>query len=296
MTHRIHSRSVSTLIGFSAILLWSLLALFTAASGSVPPFQLMTMTFALGGMIGLISWIFRPQAIRALRQPLKVWVIGVGALFGYHFAYFTALKNAPPIEAGLIAYLWPLLIILFSALLPDEKLKWNHLVGGLLGLLGAGLIVTGGSAIAFRSEYLFGYSMALLCALIWSGYSVILRRFSAVSTDVVTGFCLATALCALIAHGLLEQTVWPADSIEWIAVLCLGLGPVGLAFYTWDFGMKHGDIQVLGAASYLAPLFSSLALIAVGYAEYTWAVGLACAFITAGALIAAKQMLKFKRR
>ena len=285
------TRSTSTLIGFIAILLWSLLALFTAASGNVPPFQLMAMTFALGGMIGLVSWIFRPHAIRALRQPVKVWVIGVGALFGYHFAYFTALKNAPPIEAGLIAYLWPLLIILFSALLPGERLRWNHLVGGSLGLIGAGLIVTGGSAVEFRSEYLFGYSMALLCALIWSSYSVVLRRFSGVSTDVVTGFCLATSVCAVIAHGLLEQTVWPTDAMEWGAVLCLGLGPVGFAFYVWDFGMKHGDIQVLGAASYLAPLFSSLALIAVGFAEYTWAIGLACAFITAGALIAAKQML-----
>ena len=285
------TRSTSTLIGFSAILLWSLLALFTAASGKVPPFQLMAMTFALGGMIVLISWIFRPHAIRALRQPISVWVLGVGSLFGYHFAYFTALKNAPPIEAGLIAYLWPLLIIVFSALLPGEKLKWHHIAGGVLGLSGAALIVTGGGSVDFRSEYAFGYGMALLCALIWSGYSVALRRFSAVSTDVVTGFCLATSLCALAAHGVLEETVWPADITEWLAVLCLGLGPVGLAFYTWDFGMKHGDIQVLGAGSYLAPLFSTLALIAVGYADFTWAVGLACALITLGALVAAKELL-----
>jgi drug/metabolite transporter (DMT)-like permease len=285
------SKTAATSVGFIAILLWSLLALFTAASGAVPPFQLTAMTFALGGMIGVVSWIFRPHAIGELRQPAKVWLLGVLGLFGYHFAYFTALKNAPPVEAGLIAYLWPLLIVLFSALLPGERLRWYHLAGGALGLSGAALIVTGGSAVEFRAEYSFGYAMAFLCALIWSGYSVLSRRFSGVSTDVVTGFCLATALLALLAHGFMEETVWPETITEWLAVLCLGLGPVGLAFYVWDYGVKRGDIQVLGAASYLAPLLSTLALMAAGFAEFTAAIGIACALITAGAVLAAKAMI-----
>lgn len=285
------TRTSSTFVGFIAILLWSLLALFTAASGDIPPFQLTALSFALGGLIGVVSWLFRPHAIKQLRQSAPVWGLGVVGLFGYHFAYFTALKNAPPVEAGLIAYLWPLFIVLFSALLPGERLKWQHIVGGVLGLLGAALIVTGGSAVEFRSEYSFGYAMAFLCAFIWSGYSVLSRRFAEVSTDVVTGFCLATSLLAFIAHLILEETVWPSSGIQWMAVLALGLGPVGFAFYVWDYGVKHGDIQVLGAASYLAPLLSTLALIGAGYANFTWAVAIACALITLGALIAAKDML-----
>lgn len=285
------TRTSSTFVGFIAILLWSLLALFTAASGDIPPFQLTALSFALGGLIGVVSWLFRPHAIKQLRQSAPVWGLGVVGLFGYHFAYFTALKNAPPVEAGLIAYLWPLFIVLFSALLPGERLKWQHIVGGVLGLLGAALIVTGGSAVEFRSEYSFGYAMAFLCAFIWSGYSVLSRRFAEVSTDVVTGFCLATSLLAFIAHLILEETVWPSSGIQWVAVLALGLGPVGFAFYVWDYGVKHGDIQVLGAASYLAPLLSTLALIGAGYANFTWAVAIACALITLGALIAAKDML-----
>lgn len=285
------TRTSSTFVGFIAILLWSLLALFTAASGDIPPFQLTALSFALGGLIGVVSWLFRPHAIKQLRQSAPVWGLGVVGLFGYHFAYFTALKNAPPVEAGLIAYLWPLFIVLFSALLPGERLKWQHIVGGVLGLLGAALIVTGGSAVEFRSEYSFGYAMAFLCAFIWSGYSVLSRRFAEVSTDVVTGFCLATSLLAFIAHLILEETVWPSSGIQWVAVLALGLGPVGFAFYVWDYGVKHGDIQVLGAASYLAPLLSTLALICAGYANFTWAVAIACALITLGALIAAKDML-----
>jgi drug/metabolite transporter (DMT)-like permease len=286
------TKQIATAIGFVAVLLWALLALFTAASGGVPPFQLAAMTFAVGGSIGVASWLWRPAGVRALRQPARVWLLGVGGLFGYHFAYFTALRNAPPVEAGLIAYLWPLLIIVFSALLPGERLRLHHVLGGVLGLAGAALIVTGGGVVAFRTQYAFGYGTALVCALIWSSYSVLSRRFAQVPTDAVTGFCLVTSVLALLAHVLLETTVWPESLIQWMAVLGLGLGPVGVAFYVWDIGVKRGDIQVLGAASYLAPLLSTLVLIASGYAAFTWVVAVACVLITGGAMLAAKDLLR----
>jgi drug/metabolite transporter (DMT)-like permease len=227
----------------------------------------------------------------ALRQPGSVWVLGITGLFGYHFAYFTALRNAPPVEAGLIAYLWPLLIVLFSALLPGERLRVHHVLGALLGLLGAALIVTKGGTVHFQVEYTFGYTMAMVCALTWSSYSVLSRRFAQIPTDVVTGFCLVTSVLAALAHLALENTVWPSNAVEWLATLGLGLGPVGLAFYVWDYGVKHGDIQVLGAASYLAPLLSTLILIVTGFGQLTWVVAAACLLITGGAAFAAKELL-----
>ncbi|MCP5085664.1 MAG: EamA family transporter [Rhodobacteraceae bacterium] len=281
----------ATLIGSIAVLLWSLLALFTASSGAVPPFQLAAMTFLIGGLTGASTWIVRPRKIRALRQKPQVWIVGVTGLFGYHFFYFSALRAAPPVEAGLIAYLWPLLIVLFSAFLPGERIRLHHIIGVLAGFLGAFLIVTGGRGISIAPEYLSGYAMALICALIWSGYSVLSRRFADVPTDVVTGFCLATSLLALFAHLGLEQTVWPSRPTEWLAVLGLGLGPVGLAFFVWDYGVKNGDIQVLGAASYGAPLLSTVVLMAFGYSAPTWVLAAACLLITGGAVIAAKDMI-----
>ncbi|EYR83573.1 EamA family transporter [Shinella sp. 838] len=280
----------ATLIGFSAILMWSLLALFTAASGKMPPFQLSAVCFLIGSLPGMLVLIARPERARLLRQPAKVWVTGILGLFGYHFLYFTALRNAPAVEAGLIAYLWPLLIVVGSALLPGEKLKWNHVVGAFLGLGGTVLIV-GRNGFAFDEAYLIGYGAAFLCAFTWSGYSLLTRRFEAVSTDVVTGFCLATALLSLLCHLMLETTVWPQTGFEWLAIAGLGLLPVGAAFYAWDFGVKNGDIQILGAASYAAPLLSTLVLILSGFAEPSWRIGLACLLVTGGAILAAKDMI-----
>lgn len=286
---------LATLIGFSAIAMWALLALFTAGSGKVPPFQLSAMTFAIGASIGLISWLWRPGAAKHLRQPPVVWLVGVVGLFGYHFLYFTALRNAPAVEASLIAYLWPLLIVLGSALMPGERLHWYHIAGALLGLVGTVLIVTKGGSFGFEARYSFGYAMAGLCAFTWSAYSLLSRRLAHVPTDAVTGFCVATAVLSLICHLALEQTVWPEGLMQWAAVLALGLLPVGAAFYAWDFGIKRGNIQVLGAASYAAPLLSTLVLIIAGASEPSLRILAACLLITAGAALAAKDMI-FSRR
>lgn len=286
----------ATLIGLIAIGLWALLALLTAASGPVPPFQMTAICFAIATIIGLMALARNRKGLAVLKQPLPVWLLGVGGLFGYHFFYFTALRNAPVVEAGLIAYLWPLLIILFSALLPGERLKLHHIAGGMLGFTGAVLIISNGGSFDFQAQHSSGYLAALACALIWSGYSVLSRRFAEVPSDAVTGFCAMSSVLALVCHLLLETTQWPQTSSQWVALLALGLGPVGVAFYVWDYGVKKGNIQVLGAASYTAPVLSTFALITTGFAQASWSLLLATALVTLGAVVAAKEMIFSKQR
>jgi drug/metabolite transporter (DMT)-like permease len=281
----------ATFVGFIAVAAWALLALLTDMTGNVPPLQLLAFTFAIGAIPGLIAMAIQPARRAALRQPLPVWIVGVGGLAGYHFAYFTALDNAPAIDASLIAYLWPLFIVLGSALMPGERLRWHHVVGAFLGLSGAALIVTKGGSVNFEAKYAFGYAMAGLCALIWSSYSLLSRRNSSVPTDTVTGFCIVTAALGLIAHLAFEQSVWPQAVSEWIAIILLGLVPLGAAFMAWDYGVKRGDIQVLGAASYASPLLSTLVLILAGRADISNYTIAACLLITFGAVLAAKDMI-----
>ncbi|MFZ2099090.1 MAG: DMT family transporter [Oricola sp.] len=290
-------RFIATLIGFSAVLMWALLALFTAASGKVPPFQLSAMTFAIGAAIGFAANARRNARARTRTPvPWQAYVLGIGGLFGYHFLYFTALRHAPAVEASLICYLWPMLIVTGSALMPGERLGWHHLVGVACGFAGTALIVTGGEGFALKGEYAYGYAVAVAAAFTWAGYSLLSRRFSAIPTDIVAAYCLATAILSLAAHLALETTVWPQTPLEWAAVAALGALPVGAAFYVWDHGVKHGDIQVLGASSYAAPLISTIILIAAGRAEVTWAIAIACLLITGGAAIAAKDLLLRRRK
>ena len=290
-------RSRATLVGLVAVLLWSLLALFTVGTGAVPPFQLSAMCFAIGGLVGALAILVRGGSLyRAMRQPAHVWALGVGGIFGYHFFYFTALRNAPPAEASLIAYLWPLLIVLFSGFLPRERLGVLHVAGALAGLFGAALLVTHGGSLEFDARYALGYAAAAACALIWSAYSVLSRLVGSAPTDVVAGFCLASAVLAALCHLGLEETVWPGGALEWAAVVALGVGPVGGAFYVWDVGVKHGDIQLLGTASYAAPLLSTAVLIAAGIAAATPELVQAALLIVGGAVLAAWGSARAKAR
>src|SRR5665647_2647518 len=197
----------ATLIGLTAILMWSLLAALTVATGKIPAFQLAAMTFAIGALVGPLAWIGRPDAIRALWQPPLAWIVGVGGLFGYHALYFLALRFAPPAEAGLLNYLWPLLIVLFSSLLPGERLLPHHILGALLGLAGTVLLFTGSGAGGFEAGQLPGLLAAFVAAFVWAAYSVMSRKLKAVPTDAVAGFCLATALLAAAVHWTVTSTV-----------------------------------------------------------------------------------------
>ncbi len=281
------TRPRATAIGFVAVLLWALLALFTVGSAPVPPLLLNTLCFAIGGTIGLI-WTVATGAMAGLRRvPAKVYIFGTVGLFGYHALYFSALRLAPAAEAGLIAYLWPLLIVIFSGLLPGERLRAGHLAGALLGFAGAALIISGGRT-GFSAENLPGYGLALLCALTWSGYSVLSRLVGDAPTATVAVFCVATAALSLPLHLIFEETIWPATTLGWLSVIGLGLGPVGLAFYVWDIGVKQGDIQLLGTSSYAAPLMSTLILVGFGVTAPSSTLFWAALLIAGGAAIAAR--------
>src|SRR5260221_2958404 len=186
----------ATLIGLTAILMWSLLSVMTVATGKIPAFQLAAMTFAIGAAVAFTSFIWRRAAFVALKQPLVVWMVGVGGLFGYHALYFLALRFAPPAEAGLLSYLWPLLIVLFSSLLPGERLAAHHIIGALLGLAGTVLLLSGNSGGGFEPGQIPGLAAAFVAAFVWAAYSVMSRKLKAVPTDALAGLCLATALLA----------------------------------------------------------------------------------------------------
>lgn len=285
------TRNRATAIGFVAVLLWSLLALFTVGTAPTPPLLLNTLCFACGGTLGMI-WAWRQDSLPALRNvPFRIYAFGTIGLFGYHALYFSALRLAPAAEAGLIAYLWPLLIVVFSGLLPGEKLRAGHLIGALIGFSGAALIIAGGGA-GLSGEFAVGYTLAFLCALTWSSYSVLSRWVGDAPTATVAVFCLATAALSLPLHLAFEHTVLPTTALGWASIAGLGIGPVGLAFFVWDIGVKRGDIQLLGTSSYAAPLLSTLVLVLCGVAAPSFTLLWAAILITGGAFVAARASVR----
>jgi len=274
----------ATLAGCGAIALWATLGLLSRAAASIPPLQLTAMSFAVSSVLGLGLLALRGE-LAVLRQPLLVWLHGIFGLFGFHAFYFAALAWAPPAEANLINYLWPLLIVLMSAALPGMSLSRWHLLGVACGVAGCALLLGGGAALSAAA--LPGYLCAMASAVTWAVYSVLARRLSAVPTGAVAGFCAATAVLAAASHFAFERSVVP-DGAALATVVALGIGPVGAAFFLWDLGMKRGDPRLLGTLAYATPVASTLLLALGGYAALTPTVLGAAALVALGGLVAAR--------
>jgi drug/metabolite transporter (DMT)-like permease len=282
------AQRTATGLGLAAILLWSSLAVLTTATEGLPPFQVLAIGFGVAALLGLARTALQGRrGWQALRQPWSAFALTTAALFGYHALYFIALKRAPAVEANLINYLWPLLIVVFAGLLAGVKVRGGQWLGTVLGLVAAVLLVTRGESIEVRPEFLPGYLAALGAALIWALYSVLNRRFADVPSAAITVACAGVAVLGGVAHGLFETTVSPTAS-QWVVLLVMGIGPVGAAFWLWDHGTKRGDIALLGSLSYLAPLLSTLLLVASGRAQAHGIHAVAIALLLAGAWLSVR--------
>ena len=215
--------------------------------------------------------------------------LGIYGLFGYHALYFAALKLAPPAEANLIASLWALFTVLFSGLLPGHRLRPAHIAGAAARAggrhdAGVGQARRRGRC---RLDQRLGFALAFACALVWSSYSVASRLFAHVPSESIAVACLATSALAFVS-SLAFETWTPPDTLSWLALVGLGLGPVGAAFLLWDIGMKGGSVPLLGVLSYASPILSTVLLVALGLAQATWSLAIACGLMVAAAIIATR--------
>jgi len=280
------SRKAFALAVFT-LLLWSLLAYFAARLSYLPSLWNLGIAFSVGGLIGGL----RPAAWKV--SPI-VLLVGVYGIFGYHYLYFLAFRIAPAVETNLINYLWPLLIVLLSPLIvPSTPLRLHHIIGGLMGLAGALLILSGGK-LHLEVQYIQGYLLAAGAAIIWATYTLLTKRLQPFPNASVGAFILLSGILALSAYfietgSLHMPTPRPSD---WLIILLLGLGPMGLAFFSWDAAIKLGDPRIIGALSYLTPLTSTAILVIFGDHTLSWTSLLAMLLIVGGAITGSWDVLR----
>lgn len=272
-----------TLLALAAIALWGSLAPLGVALQHVPPFLLTGIGLLVGSLIGLPLSGWR---LSAWQVPARTLALGVYGLFGFHFLLFIALRNAPPVQANLVNYLWPLGIVLLApVLLPGVRLRSGHVVAALLGFAGAAIAILGGRNV--QGGFAWGYIPALLSAWVWASYSLWTQRVPPFPSAAIGGFGLVSGLLSLLCHVLLEPAA-ALDARDAVLLLALGLGPLGAAFYCWDAALKRGDARFIGVLSFLTPLLSTLGLLVMRGESPSASVTTAAVLIVAAAVLGAR--------
>ena len=275
--------SSATWLALGAIALWGTLAGLGVALKHVPPFLLTGIALLIGSLIALPLSGFR---LSVWRVPAPTLVLGVYGLFGFHFLLFVALRLAPPVQANLVNYLWPLLmVVLAPAFLPGIQLRAVHVMAALLGFAGAALVIAGGSDnsnLQATDTAIWAYLPALGSAFIWASYSLMTRRVTPFPTAAIGGFALLSGLLSLACHAMLETAVTLSSS-DWLLLTLMGLGPMGAAFFLWDRALKTGDARHIGILSYLTPLISTAILVLVSGKPMSWNIAVAAIMIVTAA-------------
>ena len=275
--------NAANFFALGAIALWASLAALGVSLSHVPPFLLTGLSLLTGSLIALplsrFDW-------RQWRVPLSTLALGVYGLFGYHFLLFIALRHAPPVQANLVNYLWPLGIVLMAPLfLPGMRLGMHHVLAALLGFAGAALAITGGRGA--EATWAWGYIPALLAAFMWSSYSLMTRRVAPFPTAAIGGFAAVSGALSLLCHAWLE----PATALslqDGVLIVLLGLGPLGGAFFLWDAALKRGDARQIGVLSFITPLLSTLSLLVLRDEAPSPSIGLAALMIMGAAVLATR--------
>ena len=275
----------ANLLALGAIALWASLAALGVALAHVPPFLLTGLCLLIGSLIALplsrFDW-------RQWRVPAPTLALGVYGLFGFHFLLFIALRHAPPVQANLVNYLWPLGIVVMAPLfLPGVSLSSRHVLAALIGFAGAVLAILGRGGSG-EAVWAWGYVPALGSAFIWASYSLLTKRVAAFPTAAIGSFALVSGVLSLVCHVLLEPSV-ALTAQDWTLIALLGLGPLGGAFFLWDAALKRGDARQIGVLSFLTPLLSTLTLLAVRGERPSASVAVAAVLIIGAAVMATRR-------
>ncbi|MFQ3306937.1 MAG: drug/metabolite transporter (DMT)-like permease [Candidatus Midichloriaceae bacterium] len=259
-----------TLIGSLSLLFWAISATFVVTLKHIPTYEMLSFVF----FIGLIFCILYNSTFnhwnKLKNHPPYIWICGIIGICGNEIFFVFSFKNAPAAHADLINYLWPILVILFTPLLPKEKFNVKYIISAVIAFIAVIILIIEQNDITslteIKHEYLIGYLCAFCAALFWTVYTLVSKFYGKLTPEMIVVYCGFGFIISTSLHIYFENFVIPT-AFDFLILFLMGVGTHCFAYFFWDLGIKKGDIKLLTILSYASPIISISILILLGLVQ-----------------------------
>lgn len=266
------------------------------------PSGLIAMARGLIGMLFLLAYT-RMRGIHLSADSVRKggWkLILSGVCLGFNWILlFEAYRYTSVAVATLCYYMAPILIILVSPLLFQERLTGRKILCVAIALAGMVLvsgITEAGGAQAQESSRTTGILLGLGAAVLYASVVLLNKAMPAVEAYPKTIVQLGTAAVTLLPYTLLTETI-PTEAFSWLSIgmlVLVGIVHTGVA-YALYFGSVSGlKAQTAALLSYLDPVVAIL-LSALLLGENLSVPGLIGALMVLGAALLSEMPVGAKK-
>ena len=260
------SASLTNSFGMLALVFWSMNIVVTRHIGEAHAYGMPALSFLSAGLLLVVFDLLRKKALpwKSDANP-RFWIFGGGAFVIYVLLYVAGLSYSPSrtvaLSLGLINYFWPSLILVLMPLFFPCSIRWGILASGV-GLCVVGVALSllwgmspGEMAAVFKENWPAFLIMAG-AAFLWAFYSNAARKWGGTANGV-GWFMLAGGACFFVLWLASGEPLGFSRSM--LAPFLVHAAIVNAAAYMlWDYGVRFGDIGLMGTLANFLPLGSVL--------------------------------------
>lgn len=273
-----------------AVLIWSTVA--SAFKVSLRHLDFLQLLFyaSIVSIILLFIILLIQNKVKLLKsfskkEYLHSALLGLLNPFLYYVVLFKAYSLLPAQEAQPLNYTWPIMLVLLSIPLLQQKIKLKGIFAIIISFIGVFIISTQGNILSFRFTSMIGALLALGSAVIWALfwiYNIKDKRdeIAKLFLNFVFGF-----IYILIATIFFSKIIFP-DVPGLLGVTYVGLFEMGITFVIWSKSLKLSETTAkVSNFIYLVPFLSLIVIYFVVGEKILISTIIGLIFIVAGIII-----------
>ncbi|MCF8998130.1 aromatic amino acid DMT transporter YddG [Acinetobacter nectaris] len=258
------SKNKATLLGLSAVVLWSLIvALIKEISGFYGVILGAALIYSLASIFLILTLGFP----KIKEFPTKYLVLGSILFVAYELCLSLSIgystTNRQAIEVSIVNYLWPTFTILFSILFNHQKANFLVVPGFILALFGICLVLAGDQGISIEGILSnirinpLSYGLAFIGTLIWATYCTLTTKISD-GKNGITLFFILVSFVLWMKFLFLTGNAHITFELKPLIYLVMAGFAMGMGYGAWNIGILRGNVTLLATASYFVPVLSAV--------------------------------------